>query len=112
MMKVLVENGVDTDWTEPNGTVVSEADILAWCNLSLEQLRSQSEFDYAFCRVSGDTYEYPLYATRSQVEEYKRSRGLPESYNISSEESLDVEEQDSSDSSLLNAESSGSQDSG
>ena len=74
-MRVLVDYGADTDWTEPNGTVVSEADILAWCDLSYEQMKWQSEFDHAFCRVSGDTYEYPLYATQSQVENYVRRYG-------------------------------------
>ena len=70
LMKVLIENGADTNWTEPCGTVVSKSGLLAWCDLSFKQLRSQSEFDHAFCRVSGDTYEYPLYATPAQVDKY------------------------------------------
>lgn len=43
---VLVENGADTDWTEPNGTVVSKDDIVAWCRWPHEQLRFQSEFEF------------------------------------------------------------------
>lgn len=77
-MSVLVDNGADRYWREPNGAVVSMDDFLACCYLSLGQLESQSEFDHAFCRVSGDTYEYPLYATQSQIEEYTRSGGWPQ----------------------------------
>ena len=96
MMNVLVENGADTDWTEPNGTMVSKGDILAWCDWSSMQLILQSEFDHAFCRLSRDTYEYPLYATRSQVERYKESEDYPSDLDDSGgEESLDIEEHDS-----------------
>ena len=113
LMRALVENGADTDWTEPNGTIVSKADVLAWCDLSSTKIRLQSEFDYAFCRVSGDTYEYPLYATRSQVKRYIDWWGFPPRRDDSgSEESLDVEADENLESSLFNAESSGSQDSG
>ncbi|KAM0796938.1 hypothetical protein BDR22DRAFT_936967 [Usnea florida] len=34
LMKVLVENGANTDWTEPNGTDVNKAGILDWCGMS------------------------------------------------------------------------------
>ena len=88
VMRVLVEKGADTDWTEPNGTVVSTADVFAWCSFgkSTRQSRLQSEFDHAFCRVSRDTYEYPLYATRSQIEAYERTGG---SFRIISQISTD-----------------------
>ena len=112
MMNVLVQNGADTDWTEPDGTVVSKGSILAWCSCSYKQLRLQSEFDHAFCRVSGDTYEYPLYATPAQVERYRRTDGRPSWNDTGSKQSLDIEEHDSSEPSLFNAESSSSQDSG
>ena len=92
MMIVLVENGADADWTEPNGTFVSKADVLAWCASSWKQMRLQSEFDYAYCRLSRDTYEYPLYATRSQVAKYIRTCGFPKSEDAGSEGSLDTEE--------------------
>ena len=112
-MNVLVENGADTDWTEPNGTIVSKGDILAWCGWSYMQLKLQSEFHYPFCRVSRGTYEYPLYATRSQVEKYKESEGYPNPSDLDdygSEEALDIEEDGNLEPSLFNAESSGSQD--
>ena len=104
MMNIFIGNGADTEFTEPDRTVVSKADILAWCALSHEQLDLQSEFDHAFCRVSGDTYEYPLYATRSQVEVYRRTRGKP---SLKDQWGLDTEESDSWESSSFSADSSG-----
>ena len=111
-MNVLVENGADTDWTEPDGFVVSKGSILAWCDRSYDQLRLQSGFDHAFCRLSRNTYEYPLYATRSQVEMYKRADGHPSFENGVSKWSLDIEADENSERSSFNADSSTGQGSG
>ena len=61
LMTLLIDYGADTDWTEPNGAIVNEATIRAWCALSKEQTESQSKFDYAFCEAGWYIYEYPLY---------------------------------------------------
>lgn len=71
-MTQLMDYGADTDWTEPDGAIVDEATIRAWCALSYEQLESQSEFDYAFCETGWYTYKYPLYASQSEIDAYKR----------------------------------------
>ena len=108
-MDVLVENGADTDWTEPNGTVVSKHDILDWCEMRNKPMSLQSEFDHAFCRLSRDTFEYPLYATRSQVERYRRTFGFLDLYDTGSEENLDTEMHEVLKPSLSDGESLGSQ---
>lgn len=61
VMTLLMDYGADTDWTEPNGAIVNEATIRAWCALSYKQIKSQSKLDYAFCTAGWYTYEYPLY---------------------------------------------------
>lgn len=61
LMTLLMDSGADTDWTEPDGSIVNRATISAWCAWSEKQLQCQSEFDYAFCEVSWYNYEYPLY---------------------------------------------------
>ena len=109
VMKGLVENGANTNWTEPNGTNVNKVDVMAWCAVSHPQLTLQSEFDCAFCRLSRDMYEYPLYATRSQVEIYKRTLGFL--HHRGSEEGLDIEDHAISESALVDGDLSGSQDS-
>ena len=93
-MNILVENGAGTDWTEPSGFVVNKAEILDWCGLSEKQLALQPDFDFAFCRVSGDTYEYPLYATRSQVERYRRTDGFTSADDAGSNRPDDEEQGD------------------
>ena len=70
-MTLLMDSGADTDWTEPDGSIVNRATISAWCALSYEQLRSQSEFDHAFCEIFWYNYEYPLYASQSEIDKYK-----------------------------------------
>ena len=60
-MTLLMDYGADTDWTEPNGTIVNEATIRAWCKMSDEQIEWQSKFDFAFCKAGWYIYEYPLY---------------------------------------------------
>lgn len=61
VMTLLMDYGADTDWVEPNGAIVNEATIRAWCALSDEQIEWQSKFDYAFCTAGWYIYEYPLY---------------------------------------------------
>ena len=76
LMSFLMDSGADTDWTEPNGAIVNEAKIRAWCAMSYEQIESQSKFDCAFCETSWYTYRYPLYATQSDIDAYKEKAGL------------------------------------
>lgn len=92
IMILLMDLGADTDWTEPDGTIVNEATIRSWCALSHKQLKSQSEFDYAFCVTGWYIYRYPLYASQSEIKYYKTRRA-----SLSSESSLSSGHADSDD---------------
>ena len=76
VMMLLMRCGANTDWTEPDGTIVDKTTIRAWCAMSQQQIWLQSEFDYAFCEAGWYTYEYPLYASQSEIEIYKNSTSL------------------------------------
>lgn len=75
-MRLFLDSGTAAGWTEPDGTIVNIATIAVWCALSVEQLWSQSEFNFAFCEVSWYTYKYPLYASQEEVDEYKKIYGF------------------------------------
>ena len=65
MIKLLVESGAGTDWTEPDGTAINKTEIETWTTMSDSQLRSFREHNrhkYAFCEVNWYDLEYPLYA--------------------------------------------------
>ena len=74
--------GADTNWTEPDGTVVDKAEIRTWLAGSDGQLYSQEvsqemyskERNYAFCEVDWYDYEYPLYARRDGPDDRKYYR--------------------------------------
>lgn len=72
LMTLLMDSGADTDWTEPNGAIVNKATIRPWGAMSYEQIKSQSEFNYAFCEAEWYIYSYPLYANQSMIDEYKQ----------------------------------------
>lgn len=76
LMALLMDYGADTDWTEPNGIIVNEATIRAWCALSDEQIKSQSKFDYAFCKAGWYIYEYPLYCNEIDARRYRDGLSL------------------------------------
>lgn len=78
VLRLLMDSGADTDWTEPHGAIVNKATIEAWCALSQEQLASQSEFNYAFCEAGWYNYRYPLSASQSDIDMY-RCRQCPQS---------------------------------
>ena len=72
-MKWLIESGADPSWTETKDQVVHEAKILDWCAYPLYR---QSRFTYAFCQADRRHYEYPLYATEQQIEDYKKENSF------------------------------------
>ena len=66
-MDVLILYGADTNWTEPNGAVITKDEILRWTRMSEDQLALQKDFEYPFCRAYVKTFEYPLEADSSKV---------------------------------------------
>lgn len=79
-MEMLVISGADTEWTEPNGTIINKVEIMSWCSMDGNELKVQSEFPYAFCEAGHHSWKYPLYATQEQVHRYVSTHGSPSAY--------------------------------
>ena len=81
LMGVLILYGADTNWTEPNGAVITKDEILRWTRMSLDQLALQEDFKYLFCRAFLNTFGYPFEADSSMVSTYRRAKGRLECFN-------------------------------
>ena len=69
VMTLLLEYGADASWIEPNGLSLDQAIIEAWCAMSKEELIARWEDDdYPYCESDWNTYEFPLYHKRKQLE--------------------------------------------
>ena len=69
IMTLLLDYGANASWVEPNGLSIDRRVIEAWCAMSWPKLRARWEDDdYPYCKSTWDTYEFPLYRRRKQLE--------------------------------------------
>ena len=69
IMTLLLDYGADASWVEPNGMSIDRRTIEAWCAMSEEELIARwNDDDYPYCKSTWDTYEFPLYHTRKDLE--------------------------------------------